>query len=72
MTLKIEVEISDEMLEMMVLQLSEINEVEITVAELKKNSKLQDWFANDMEIVYFERFGEGLGDVDLAGDLGLE
>lgn len=69
--MKIAIEVSDKILQMIVDMLAD-DDIKITAAKLKKNPDLKAWFQNDMDVTYFDRFEEGLGDCSIAEDLDLE
>ena len=70
MALKIEVEIHDEILKLLVDGMEEYEQVTVTLDELKKNPKLTEWFQEDLVTQYFEPFEDGLADCCPAEGLG--
>lgn len=68
--MKITIEVPDETLQEIVDQLAEEG-TPITIDELKANKSLEKFFQADISGTYFEYFEDGLGDVDLAEELGL-
>lgn len=70
--MKITIEVPDEALQSIVEHLKEYWDVTVTVDELKDNEDLERFIKGDIAIMYFEQFEEGLADVELAEELGLE
>ena len=70
--MKITIEIPDSALQVIADIAEEYCDITVTVAELKANPKLPAFIQSDLNTMYFEDFGNGLDDVDLAEELGLE
>ncbi len=70
--MKITIDIPDSALTMIVEHLKDYGDVKITVDEIKANPKLPAFIQSDLEIMYFDEFGDGLHNVDLVEALGLE
>ena len=68
--MKIEIEIPDEILELMIECMQEYEEVTVTLDELKANPLLTQWFQEDVVTQYFEPFEDGLADCCPAEGLG--
>lgn len=71
--MKITIKIPDSALKTIVDHIEEYSDgaIKTTVAKLKANPKLVTFIQSDLDTMYFEDFGDGLDDVDVAEALGL-
>ena len=70
--MKMEIEVPDRVFQKMVDWLKEYEHTTVTIDELKANPKVAEFIRNDLEIMYWDDFEDGLENLSLCEELGIE
>jgi len=70
--MKMEIEVPDRVFQKMVDWLKEYEHTTVTIDELKANPKVAEFIRNDLEIMYWDDFEDGLENLSLCEELGIK